>query len=64
MSGGITISHVGLPNVMYDLQFSDDLITWATFENVMTDGSGMASYSQQLISKIGRRFYRFRLGAP
>lgn len=64
MAGSIAIHHAGLPNELYDVQFSDNLIDWFTFDSVSTDEDGMGSYTELRIDKIGIRFYRFRLAAP
>ena len=45
-------------NKEYQLQASEDLVTWNNLMNITTDAQGTGTWTDPVVGSPGRRFYR------
>ncbi len=55
---------IGLPNQVYTLQTSSNLVNWCDFTNFVAGTNGMCEFFDCNLDKCGARFYRLKVGAP
>lgn len=63
-NGELTLTLAGQPGDVYDLESSDDLVTWSLLRTLEADAEGFVLVTEPIPENVSRRFYRVRFMAP